>query len=98
MRVLFFNAVFLGFISFIAVCEGIPRQSPQVQSFEVDLSKRVPRMLDLIKNTRLPDKPEYPSVGGSYGLDLDVLKTLKNQWIHNYDWQKDQSYMNRYKF
>jgi hypothetical protein len=97
MRDIFYNAVFFSVIGLIALCEGSPKQSPQVQPFVVDLSKQVPRMLELIKNTRLPDKPEYPGVGGSYGLDLDVLKTLKNQWIHDYDWQTDQSYMNRYK-
>jgi hypothetical protein len=98
MRDLFFSAVFLSLVGLFAACEASPKPSPRVQSFKVDLSKRVPRMLDLIKNTRLPDKPEYPGVGGSFGLDLDVLKTLKNEWIQDYSWQKDQSYMNRYEF
>lgn len=96
MRDLSFSTLVLSSLNLIATCAGNPIQSSQVQPFVVDLSKGVPRMLNLIKNTRLPDKPEYPGVGGLYGLDLDVLKTLKNQWIHDFDWQKDQSYMNRY--
>jgi hypothetical protein len=98
MRGLLFSALFLSFISLFAACKGNPLPRLRVQSFDVDLSKRLPRMLDLIKNTQLPDKPEYPGVEGSLGLDLDVLKTLKNEWIHEYNWQKDQSYMNRYEF
>jgi hypothetical protein len=98
MRDLFFSAVFLSLMSMPAACEASTNPNPRVQSFEVDLSERVPRMLDLIKSTRLPDEPQYPGLGGSFGIDLDVLKTLKDEWINDYSWEKDQSYMNRYKF
>src|SRR4051812_44572014 len=47
MRDLFFVAVFLSFISLFAACKDNREPCPQVQSFEVDLSKSVPRMLDL---------------------------------------------------
>jgi hypothetical protein len=66
-----------------------------VKPFKVDLSAGVPRMLDLINNTILPDKSEYPGVNSTFGIDLDVLKSLQNQWLHEYDWDKDQSYINR---
>jgi hypothetical protein len=97
MRDFLLHAISLTFTGFLAVCEGTTKQNPQVQSFEVNLLDGVPRMLDLIKNTRLPEKPEYPGVGGSFGLDLDILKTLKDEWVNDYSWEKDQSYMNRYK-
>jgi hypothetical protein len=97
MRDFFFHALFLTSTSGFAACEGTAKQNPQVQSFKIDLSEGVPRMLDLIKNTRLPNFPEYSGVGGSFGLNLDILKTLKDEWIHDYDWEKDQSYMNRYQ-
>jgi hypothetical protein len=98
MRDLFFSAAFLSLVGMPAACKASTNPNPRVQSFEVDLSERVPRMLDLIKNTRLPDEPQYPGLGGSFGIDLDILKTLKDEWINDYSWEKDQSYMNRYKF
>jgi hypothetical protein len=97
MRDFFFHALLLTSTGGFAACEGTAKQNPQVQSLKVNLSEGVPRMLDLIKNTRLPTFPEYPGVGGSFGLDLNILKTLKDEWIHDYDWEKDQSYMNRYQ-
>jgi hypothetical protein len=66
-----------------------------VRPFKVDLSAGVPRMLDLVKNTRLPEKPEYPGVASSFGIDLGVLRSLQNEWVHQYDWDKDQSYINK---
>lgn len=87
----------LSLVGLQAVYAGsLKNGSIPVHPFEVDLLKNVPRMLSLIRDTRLPEKPEYAGVGGSFGIDLDVLKSLQNEWIHEYDWQKDQSYMNRY--
>ena len=61
-----------------------------VKPFKVNLSNGVPRMLNLIRDSKLPDKSEYPSVGSSFGIDLDVLKGLKKQWLDDFDWQKEQ--------
>ncbi|KAH7413866.1 Alpha/Beta hydrolase protein [Phaeosphaeria sp. MPI-PUGE-AT-0046c] len=80
-----------------AVSAGLSKNgSSRILPFEVDLSNEVPRMLDLIDNTRLPEKPEYPGVGNSYGIDLDVLKSLQKEWLYEYSWQKDQSYINSF--
>lgn len=67
-----------------------------INPFQVDLAADVPRMLELVRNTRLPDKPEYEGLGDSFGLDLSVLKSLRDEWLSSYDWNKDQAYINRY--
>ena len=65
-----------------------------VQPFVVNLSQNVPHMLQLINDTKLPDKPEYPGVGSSFGIDLDVLKCLQSEWLSEFDWQKEQDSIN----
>lgn len=52
-------------------------------------------MVRLAKDTRLPDKPEYPGLGSSLGIDLDVLKSLREQWITDFDWKKEQDSINK---
>jgi hypothetical protein len=97
MRNRAFSFFFLSLIGSPAAYAGSSKNgSLQVHPFKVDLGGDVPRMLDLIKHTRLPEKPEYPGVGASFGMDLDVLKTLQNEWLHKYSWQKDELYINRY--
>lgn len=68
----------------------------RVVPFTVQLSDEVPRMLDLVRNTRLPEKPEYPRLGDSYGMDLNVLQSFQDEWVHQYSWQEDEAYLNRY--
>jgi len=65
-----------------------------VRPFKVDLSDRVPRMLKLIRENELPDEPEYPGLGASLGIDLDVLKGLKRLWLDGFDWKKEQDGIN----
>ena len=66
-----------------------------VRPFSVDLEKDAIRMLRLIRNTRLPDEPEWPALGNSAGIDLDVLKNLRSQWLTDFDWRQEQRYINR---
>ncbi|KAK0648103.1 Alpha/Beta hydrolase protein [Cercophora newfieldiana] len=73
------------------------RNAPLVKPFKVDLSKEVPRMLKLVRDTRLPDKPEYPGLGSSLGIDLDVLKGLKDKWLRGFDWKKEEDAINKFK-
>ncbi|RYP64372.1 hypothetical protein DL771_008766 [Monosporascus sp. 5C6A] len=67
-----------------------------IEPFKVDLSKNVPRMLDLVKNTKLPDKSVYSSLGPTAGIDLDVLKQLQREWIYDFDWKVEEEDMNSY--
>lgn len=66
-----------------------------LRPFHINLSYNVPRMIELVRNYRLPDKPEYPGVGSSMGIDLDVLKSLRKQWLSNFDWKKEQDILNK---
>ncbi|KAJ4323529.1 hypothetical protein N0V84_004269 [Fusarium piperis] len=52
-------------------------------------------MIELVRNSRLPDKPEYPGVGSSMGIDLDVLKSLKKQWLSDFNWKTEQDNLNK---
>lgn len=52
-------------------------------------------MMELIKNTQLPEKPQYPGVEIFFGIELDVLKSLRENWLNDFDWEKEQAYLNR---
>jgi hypothetical protein len=67
-----------------------------VKPFVVDLSADVPRMLDLVRHTRLPDHPEYATVGSSAGIALDVLSRLQTEWTHDFDWRREEAALNKY--
>lgn len=69
--------------------------SGRIEPFKVDLSKNVPRMLDLVKNTKLPEKSVYSQLGASAGIDLDVLKQMQREWIDDFDWKAEEEEMNR---
>ncbi|KAK4641407.1 hypothetical protein QC761_502150 [Podospora bellae-mahoneyi] len=68
----------------------------KVKPFRVNLSKNVPHMLDLIRSTQLPAKPQYPGIGSSFGIDLDALKALKQEWLHDFDWEREQASINKF--
>ncbi|QYS95404.1 EHN domain-containing protein [Trichoderma simmonsii] len=67
-----------------------------LKPFSINLSKGVSRMLELIKDTKLPEKEEYPGVGSSAGIELDVVKSLQKQWTVDFDWHKEEAKLNKY--
>ncbi|KAJ4172165.1 hypothetical protein NW754_002353 [Fusarium falciforme] len=73
-----------------------PTGQSLIEPFKVDLSKNVPRMLELVKNTKLPDKSAYSSLGSSAGIDLDVLKELQREWVADFDWKTEEEDINSY--
>lgn len=93
MRAAFLLAV--GLVGFETARASSAGSAFKVNPLHIDLSKEVPRMLDMINNTRLPDEPEYPGLGSSMGIDLDVLKSLRKEWLHGFDWDTEQKHMNR---
>jgi len=52
-------------------------------------------MLDLVKNTVLPEQPEYPGLGSTAGIDLDVLKQLQREWLTTFDWSREEAALNK---
>ena len=67
----------------------------RVQPYHIDLSENVPHMLDLIRNTELPDAPEYAGVADSAGISLSDMKALKEQWLTRFDWEEEEASMNK---
>jgi hypothetical protein len=83
------------------VSQGNPVQSKdghQLQPFQIDLSSRVPRMLDQIKRTKLPAHPVYINTGTSAGISLSLLESFRTEWLTNFDWDREQKALNKYGF
>lgn len=64
-----------------------------LRPFELELNAT--RMYDLIGETRLPKQAEYPGLGAKAGIDLGVLKSLKDQWSTTFDWDAEQRALNK---
>ena len=64
-----------------------------VKPFNIDLSGRVTHMLDLIRDTQLPDAiPQSP--GPTAGMDIDTLRSLRTQWMNDFNWGEEQAALN----
>lgn len=94
----YLTTLIFAFCTFESVTSVIAHDTRDVKynlrPFQIDLSNRVPRMLDLVRNTKLPPAPEYPGVGSTAGMALNVLENMKNEWLTGYDWDKEQAVMN----
>lgn len=86
----------LAFTGLHRIVHGLPlvNSTFEVYPFHIDLSSGIPRMLDQIQGTHLPEQSPYFGVGTSLGIGLDDLKTLRTEWITNFDWEKEQDSMN----
>lgn len=84
----------LGLLAAYAADSLVAAANFSVRPLEIDLSNGVPRMLSLINNTQLPDEPQYPGLGSTFGMDLDFLKGLQEQWLTEFNWNKEQKTMN----
>lgn len=68
--------------------------SYDVRPFTISLSDGVPRMLERIRDTELPDTiPQYP--GNEAGISLETLKAFRNQWLVDFDWHKEEESLNK---
>jgi hypothetical protein len=72
---------------------------PAVTPFTVNLSSRVPHMLDLIGRTNLPSTELAAAHASSNmslttGMSLDTLKSLKKEWTASFNWTKEEEQIN----
>ncbi|KAL6835728.1 Alpha/Beta hydrolase protein [Trichoderma sp. SZMC 28015] len=68
----------------------------RLKPYTLNLENEVPRMLQLISNTHLPEAPEYPGLSSDAGIPLSTLKSLRTQWLTQFDWKKEQANINKY--
>ncbi|CAH0051433.1 unnamed protein product [Clonostachys solani] len=86
------RAVLFGVVTVAAISNA---SDFNLMPFQINLSAGVPRMLEFINDTILPAQPAYPGLGDSLGIDLDVVKSLKEQWLDEFDWDAEQRDMNQ---
>ncbi|KAK8051503.1 alpha/beta-hydrolase [Apiospora rasikravindrae] len=55
------------------------------------------RMLELVKQTMLPEHEEYDGLGASRGIDLKALKELQAEWNTDFDWSAEQESLDKYE-
>lgn len=95
MKTSIFHPLVVGWQSALVASPALASDSYDLRPFHVNLSENVPHMLDLIRQTHLPGAPEYPDIGASAGIGLDVLKSLQEQWLNGFNWDKEQASMNQ---
>jgi hypothetical protein len=81
--------------------EAIETRTSGVKPLKVNLSERVPHMLDLVQRTHLPSA-ELPAAKDSYnttlssGMPLSILQSLQKEWVSSFSWEKEQESINQY--
>ncbi|TEY28353.1 hypothetical protein BOTCAL_1035g00010 [Botryotinia calthae] len=70
------------------------RALAEIKNFTINLEPC--RMLQLVDQTHLPAFEEYPGLGDSLGIDLNVLKSMQTEWTTTFDWAAEQADLNRY--
>ncbi|KAK0756232.1 hypothetical protein N5P37_011147 [Trichoderma harzianum] len=75
---------------------------PKISCFKIDLSHRVPHMVDMIKRTELPSSELEIAINSrndstNTGISLSKLGSLRSQWLHDFDWEKEQLELNQLK-
>ncbi|KAJ8116998.1 hypothetical protein ONZ43_g4309 [Nemania bipapillata] len=81
--------------------KAAPTQQFEVRPFQINLSNRVPHMLELIQGTQLPlyelaAARESMNDTLSTGISLKTLEDLKQQWITGFKWDDEQAAINKY--
>jgi hypothetical protein len=62
-----------------------------LKPFKIDLTDKIPRLRSLVNYTRLLDKSLYPDAGSEEGIELDVLRELRRDWLTKFDWEAQQA-------
>ncbi|KAL7916674.1 Alpha/Beta hydrolase protein [Trichoderma velutinum] len=79
-----------------ASASALPSANYRLKPYTLNLESQVPRMLHLISDTQLPEVPEYHGLSSDAGIPLSTLKSLRTQWLTQFDWKKEQASINKY--
>ena len=68
----------------------------QIRPFRIEVPEAIlDDLRDRLTRTRWPD--ELPGVGDSYGVSLDLVKSLTERWRTRYDWREWEAELNRHQ-
>ena len=95
------RSFFVLFLALGLLSEATGTGTSIVMPLQINLSERVPHMLDLVQRTHLPFA-ELPAATDSYnttvssGVPLSTLNDFQEEWITSFNWEKEQESINRY--
>ncbi|KAK5070993.1 hypothetical protein LTS08_000645 [Lithohypha guttulata] len=71
--------------------------SQNLRDFKVDIPRaEVDRLLRKLKDTRIPTQEIVPGAGSDYGISTEWIREMYDYWINDFDWYKQQAYMNQW--
>lgn len=71
--------------------------SDEIRPFKIDIPQpEVERVLRRLKDTRIPTSDIVPGAGSDYGITTKWVTEMYNYWLNEYDWYKQQSFMNQW--
>ncbi|KAJ7661741.1 epoxide hydrolase N terminus-domain-containing protein [Mycena rosella] len=79
-----------------AAAPGAANARFSLKPFKIDLSSKIPRLTELVRNTCLPQKALYPEPGQGQGIQLDFLRELQTEWVEGFDWDAQQAELEQY--
>ncbi|KAJ5703964.1 alpha/beta-hydrolase [Penicillium malachiteum] len=81
-------------LTLVGVVSVMAKEYFNLQSFRIDLSAKVPRMIQQIRETQLPNDPIYIDTGTASGMALSDLKSFQKEWLTQFDWNEEEKTMN----
>ena len=70
--------------------------SPVPTPFHISFPQsEIDRMMAKVRDHRLPSAPILPGASWEYGLDLDWLKSLKETWETEWNWEETEKELSR---
>ena len=82
-------------LTLVNVCSVVAKENFNLRPFQIDLSAKVPRMIQRIRETQLPQNPIYVDSGTDAGIDLSDLKSFQKEWLTKFDWNEEQKSLNK---
>ncbi|EIN09170.1 alpha/beta-hydrolase [Punctularia strigosozonata HHB-11173 SS5] len=78
-------------------CAALTTLAWDVRPFTVDIpAADVQRMTFLASEARFPQLPEFVGGNATYGVELDVIESIRDQWVHDFNWTERREYLNSF--
>jgi hypothetical protein len=73
----------------------LAQQTVPIRAFQIRIPQAaINRILNRVRETRLPDRLEAPD--WRYGVNWDYMKSLVEYWTTTFDWRKAEASLNRH--